>query len=84
MEPTNRLDIKPNELSQGIHSDDELLHSIQRQLAEIRQHIQHLQNRGQKEDFEMEWLALHLHLSVVRTMISDRLERMNHPISHAK
>ena len=77
MELANSLNRKSYELSHDANSDDELLHNIERQLAEIRQHIQHLQDNGQEEGFEMEWLALHLHLSVVRAMISDRLERMN-------
>lgn len=58
-------------------TDDEFLQCMQRRLVEISQNMQHLQNSGQAETFEMEWLALHLHLSIIKTMITERLEGRN-------
>ncbi len=57
--------------------DDEFLQAIQRRIVEISQHIQHLQSSDRAETFEMEWLALHLHLSIIKTMIAERLEQLN-------
>jgi len=71
-------------LSHRINSDDEFLQQIQRQLAEISHHIQHLQDRVRGETFEMEWLALHLHLSIMKTTIAERLERMSQPTTNEK
>lgn len=57
--------------------DDEFLQAIQRRVVEISQHIQHLQSSDQAETFEMEWLALYLHLSIIKTMIAEKLEQLN-------
>lgn len=67
----------PDGRSQWIDPESEFLQRIQRRLIELSQHIQDLQNSDQAETFEMEWLALHLHLSIIKTMISEKLEQVN-------
>ncbi len=62
--------------------ESEFLQAIQRRLIELSQHIQNLQNSGQAETFEMEWLALHLHLSIIKTLITERLEQLNESTTH--
>lgn len=62
--------------------ESEFLQAIQRRLIELSQHIQNLQNSGQAETFEMEWLALHLHLSIIKTLIAERLEQLNESTTH--
>ncbi|UIE37203.1 hypothetical protein [Leptodesmis sichuanensis] len=64
----------PNRRSHWIAPESEFLQAIQRRLVELSQHIQNLQNSSQAETFEMEWLALHLHLSIIKTMLAERLE----------
>lgn len=68
--------------SHCIDPESEFLQAIQRRLVELSQHIQNLQNSDQAETFEMEWLALHLHLSIIKTMLAERLEQLNESTTH--
>lgn len=78
MKFTSSLIQSPDGRSQCIDdSESEFLQAIQQRLIELSQHIQDLQNSGQAETFEMEWLALHLHLSIIKTMLAERLEQLN-------
>jgi hypothetical protein len=73
----------PDGCSQCIDDpESEFLQAIQRRLIELSQHIQNLQKSGQAETFEMEWLALHLHLSIIKTMLAERLEQLNKSTTH--
>lgn len=75
----------PNRRSQYIDDpESEFLQAIQRRLVELNQHIQDLQNSGQAETVEMEWLALHLHLSIIKTMLAERLEQLNKSTAYGK
>ena len=79
MKLANNLIKSPDVLAHCIYLESEFLQCIRRQLVEVSQHIQHLQNSDRAETLEMEWLALHLHLSIIKTMISERLEQLNQP-----
>ncbi|MBW4467820.1 MAG: hypothetical protein KME07_20520 [Pegethrix bostrychoides GSE-TBD4-15B] len=67
----------PDGRSQWIDPESEFLQRMQRRLIELSQHIQDLQNSGQAKTSEMEWLALHLHLSIIKALIAERLEQLN-------
>lgn len=72
----------PDGRSQWIDPESEFLQNTQRRLVELSQHIQDLQNSNQAETFEMEWLAIHLHLSIIKTLITERLEQLNESTTH--